>query len=226
MYKKSTLRSTAKSFLFIITMFLICVGFAAWNPANVRSQFTEIITRVSVDDSGIQGNNYSREVSIDEDGSHVAFSSLADNLVDDDTNIYEDIFVYTAETGAVTRVSVSSGGTQANRTSRNPSISGDGRYVAFDSEASNLVTGDTNSVIDIFVYDLDTETIERVSIDDGGDEGNNHSQYPSISDDGRYVVFQSAATNLVASDTNNLIDIFLQDRNTDTTTLLSLDTTH
>lgn len=89
------------------------------------------------------------------------------------------------------------------------SITPDLRYVVFDSSATNLVAGDTNGVSDVFVYDRDSETIERVSIATAGTQANGGSSIPTISDDGRYVAYESSATNLVAGDSNGAIDIFV-----------------
>ena len=102
------------------------------------------------------------------------------------------------------------------------SISADGRYVAFHSDASNLVPGDTNGMSDIFVYDRQTDTIERVSVAANGTQGNGHSTSPSISADGRYVAFYSNASNLVPGDTNGTSDVFVYDRQTDTIERVSL----
>ena len=113
-----------------------------------------------------------------------------------------DIFVYDRQTDTIERVSVASNGTQANGWSSSPSISADGRYVVFYSAASNLVPGDTNGAYDIFVYDRQTDTIERVSVANNGTQGNNSSWSGSISADGRYVAFSSNASNLVPGDTN------------------------
>jgi Tol biopolymer transport system component len=112
-------------------------------------------------------------------------------------------------------------GTQGDGDSNNPSISTDGRYVTFYSAAANLVAGDTNGMFDIFMRDRQTGTTTLVSRDSTGVEGDGDSQYPSISADGRYVAFQSYATNLVAGDTNGKTDIFVRDRQTGTTTRVS-----
>lgn len=130
--------------------------------------------------------------------------------------------------GGNRRVSVSSGGVPANRTSGNPAISGDGRYVAFWSDADNLVDDDTNEATDIFVHDLETGVIERVSVASDGEQSNatgtNLARIPDLSADGRYVAFESPATNLVADDTNNRDDVFVRDRATGTTERVSVAT--
>jgi Tol biopolymer transport system component len=112
-------------------------------------------------------------------------------------------------------------GTPGNAASSGPSLSADGRYVSFDSYATNMVSGDTNGVLDVFVRDRNTGTTMLVSRNSAGTQGDDGSGDPSISDDGRYVAFASGATNLVSGDTNGAIDIFVRDRNTGTTTLVS-----
>ena len=184
--------------------------------------------RVSVDSAGNEATEASVDPSISADGRYVAYSSFATDLVGlgNDTNGKFDIFVHDRDTDengtydepggiSTVRVSVDSGGGQADGDSNSPSISGDGRYVAFDSDATGLVASDTNGKFDIFVHDLQTGTTVRVSVASGGGEGNGHSYSPSISGDGRYVAFYSEANNLVASDTNGSTDVFLHDRDAD-----------
>src|SRR5688572_20144009 len=118
---------------------------------------------------------------------------------------------------ATTRVSVATGGAEGNGTSIRTSTSADGRYVAFQSVATNLVAGDTNGVYDIFVHDRQSGTTERVSVATGGAQGNDESEAPSISADGRYVAFEGHASDLVSGDTNGFWDIFVHDRQTGTT---------
>ena len=183
------------------------------------------ITRVSVDSSGVQANGRSIRGQLSADGRYVAFVSDATNLVPDDTNNAEDVFVKDRQTGATTRVSVASQtGAQANDGSGVTAISSDGRYVAFYSDASNLVSGDTNGIGDIFVRDRQTGLTTRVSVDSSGNEANgqNSDFYLAISGDGRYVAFPSEATNLVSGDTNNVRDIFVHDRQTSQTRRVSV----
>ncbi len=123
----------------------------------------------------------------------------------------------------IQRASADGNGIPGNDYSWSPSVSGDGRFVAFYSKASNLVPGDTNQVSDVFVKDLETGEITRVSVDSSGAQGNKGSAHPSISQDGRWVAFQSLANNLVLGDTNNLEDVFLHDRQTGSTVLVSVD---
>ena len=179
--------------------------------------------RVSVDSSGNEGNNTSSSPSISADGRYVAFQSDADNLVPGDNNISGDVFVHDRNTGATELVSVDSSGNEGNNTSSSPSISADGRYVAFYSVADNLVPGDTNGKLDVFVHDRNTGATELVSVDSSGNEGNGDSMDPSIGADGRYVAYDSSATNLVSGDTNGQLDVFVHDRNTGATELVSVD---
>jgi Tol biopolymer transport system component len=178
----------------------------------VRDRTGDTTERVSVTSSEAQVNGDSGNPSISADGRYVAFESRATNLVTGDTNGESDVFVRDRLLGTTIRVSRSTGGTQGNKGSFAPSISADGRYVAFHSYASNLVAGDTNGMSDIFVRDLTTSTTTRVSLNDSEVQGNQGSLFPSISADGRYVAFQSNATNLRPGDTNGFIDIFVRDR--------------
>jgi Tol biopolymer transport system component len=189
----------------------------------VHDTQTGLTTRVSIDSAGTQGNSASYQTSISADGRYVAFASIATNLVADDTNNTEDVFVHDTQSGLTTRVSVDSASTEGNNISDDPSISADGRYVAFASRASNLVAGDTNNTWDVFVHDTQTGITTRVSVDSASTEGNNISDDPSISADGRYVAFRSIADNLVADDTNASEDIFVHDTQTRVTTRVSVD---
>jgi Tol biopolymer transport system component len=176
----------------------------------VHDQQTGETTRVSVASDGSEGNEGSIESSISADGRYVAFQSWASNLVGGDTNGTHDIFVHDRQTGETACVSVASDGSEGNNASIRPSISTDGRYVAFYSYASNLVSGDTNGYQDVFVHDRQTGQTTRVSVASDGSEGNEYSRYPSISADGRYVAFESRASNLVSDDTNSECDIFVR----------------
>jgi len=118
------------------------------------------------------------------------------------------------------RASVSSAGVEGNGASTNPSLSADGRYVAFESTADNLVDGDNNAASDIFVHDMETGETRKVS---SGSIVGQDSSNPSISGDGRYVAFHSEATDLVLSDLNTALDVFVHDLDTNTTTRVSVD---
>ncbi|MCP4681970.1 MAG: hypothetical protein GY864_06540 [Desulfobacterales bacterium] len=195
---------------------------AAWD-VFVRDRTTSMTERISVDNGGAQGDDFSSYPSISSDGRYVAFRSYATNLVPGDTNALGDIFVHDRGTSTTERVSVDNSGAQGDSGSFSPSISADGRHVAFRSHATNLVPGDTNALRDIFVHDRGTSTTERVSVDNNGIQGNRGSSAPSISADGRYVAFSSGATNLVPGDTNWRADIFVYDRATSTTERVNVD---
>ena len=160
--------------------------------------------------------------SISADGRYVAFFSAASNLVPDDTNGKDDIFVYDRSLGLMERVSVGVGGQQANGSSNFPRLSADGRYVVFQSQASNLIDGDTNGVSDIFLFDRQGGTTQRVSVAADGGQANGFSITPAISGDGRVVAFASAASNLVDGDSNGKIDIFLREWDGGTTERVSV----
>jgi pimeloyl-ACP methyl ester carboxylesterase len=190
----------------------------------VHDLMTGQTARVSVSSNGTQANADSiglAPTSISYDGRFVTFTSWASNLVESDNDNAIDIFVHDRETGQTTEVSVSSAGVQGNNWSDRSAISGDGRFVAFDSIATNLVTDDTNGSSDVFVYDRQEKTTERVSISSSGVQGNNDSVSPSISFDGRYITFLSNATNLVMDDTYSYSNIFVYDRQESTTELIS-----
>lgn len=167
---------------------------------------------VSVSSAGQQQNFFAREPAISADGRFVTYWSNATNLVPNDTNGVPDVLVHDRATGATTRVSVRTGGQQANGQSGlfGPSISAKGRYVAFESEATNLVAGDANDARDVFVHDRATGTTTLVSVSSAGVAGNDFSQGPSIAVDGHDVAFDSFAGNLVPSDTNGAPDVYVR----------------
>jgi Tol biopolymer transport system component len=155
------------------------------------------------------------------DGRYVAFESSASTLVNGDTNDITDIFVFDRQAGQTSRVSINSAGVQGDSGSTSAAISGDGRYVAFQSQAKNLVAQDANNAGDIFVHDRQTGQTTRVSVSSSGDEAQGDSNDPAISADGRYVAFVSHADNLVPGDTGGYLNVFLHDRQTGQTTRIS-----
>jgi len=201
----------------------------------VRDTLTNTTTRVSVDSAGNQANFRSYNASISADGRFVAFNSDASNIVPGDTNDERDIFVRDTLTNTTTRVSVDSAGNQANSDSSafpisadSPSISADGRFVAFSSFSSNIVPGDTNDRRDIFVRDTLTNTTTRVSVDSAGNQRNIHSSAPSISADGRFVAFRTYTNGSFVNGVGRQgartfsEDIFVRDTLTNTTTNVSV----
>lgn len=158
------------------------------------------------------------------DGNVLAFDSDASNLVTGDTNGVTDVFVRDLNAGTTTRVSVSSAGLQGNGFSNRPSISSDGRYVAFTSNANNLVAGDTNALEDVFVHDRTSGTTTRVSVTNAGAQGTGYAYAsgPSLSADGQVVAFYSNSPNLVGGDTNSAGDIFVRNLTAGTTVRASV----
>jgi TolB protein len=179
----------------------------------LRDRAARTTQRVSVRSDSAQANGASSESSISGNARFVVFQSLASALVPGDANARTDIFVHDRATGATTRVSVSSGGAEANGNSllgEQLGISADGRFVAFASGAGNLVPDDGNGMSDVFVRDRARGTTTRLSVSDAGRAGNGTSWRPTIAPAGRHVAFVSAASNLVASDTNGVQDVFVR----------------
>jgi Tol biopolymer transport system component len=185
----------------------------------------QVTQRVSVSTSGVPSNGVSaRQPDLTPDARYIVFEDTASNLVAGDTNGTVDIFVRDRTLGTTTRVSVGDGGAEGNGDSRGPCISADGRWVAFASTSSNLVPGDANGVQDIFVKDLQTGAIEIASLDSFGAPSDGDSFFPACSSDGRFIVFMSLGTTLVAGDTNGQRDIFVRDRQTALTERVSVST--
>ena len=176
--------------------------------AGAASGASPRTSRVSVGHQG-QADGPSDVPAVSRDGRYVAFYSFAPNLVRKDTNGTGDIFLRDRLRGRTTRVSIGSNG-QADGDSGRPAISADGRFIAFNSEASNLVAMDTNGVVDVFVRDRVPGRTKRVSVGSQG-QADGDSGWSGISADGRLVTFQSAATNLAPGDTNGVMDVFVRD---------------
>ena len=200
--------------------------------AYLRNRQAGVTQRVSVGPcNGLfcsKSNGFSETPQISAGGRFVVFSANASNLVRGDTNGRDDVFLRDRRTNTTERVSMGASGVQGNDHSRNPSISADGRFVAFKSLASNLVPGDTNGAWDIFIRDrqLGTTSLASVRCVGGGfcTVGNTWSQLATISADGRFVVFSSGASNLVSGDTNGIGDAFVFERATLKITRVSLGT--
>jgi Tol biopolymer transport system component len=180
--------------------------------------------RASVDTGGGDPNGYSSDPSISADGRYVAFQSAASDLVAADGNGFLDVFVRDLVFGTTVRASVDTAGEDPDADSFVWSNSADGRYVAFMSKASDLVAGDGNSSLDVFVGDLVAGTTVRASVDTGGGDPDDVSYIPSISADGRYVAFWSHASDLVAGDGNGYPNVFVRDLVAGTTVRASVDT--
>lgn len=201
------------------------------NDIFVRDLVLGTTERVSLSSSGVEGNAASIAPSLSRTGRYVAFSSDATNLVPSDTNGDSDIFVYDRDLNTIERVSVISGGGQADGgDSVQPFITPDGNLVVFASEAVNLVTGDTNVKQDVFLHNRTTHVTERVSLPNGTEGQANESSFqPKASSDGRYIVFASAASNLVTGDVVicggvSCTDVFVRDRVLNTTKIASIST--
>lgn len=181
-------------------------------------------TPVSISTSGSQANAPSWRPAISADGRYVSFSSLASNLVVGDSNASWDVFLRDLALGTTILASVNSLGSAAGSSGLESSLSSDGRFVVFTSDASDLVTGDTNGMPDVFVRDLLEGATSRISLDSAGQEANapSHVGPWSVSGDGQVVVFTSDASNLVSNDTNAASDVFRRDRGTGITERISL----
>jgi Tol biopolymer transport system component len=189
----------------------------------VRDMVAGVTTRVSVDMDGGDADNTSWLPVMTPDGRYIAFWSIASDLVPGDVAFKNDVFVRDMVAGVTTRVSVDKDGGEPELGCFDPSISADGRYVAFWSESGDLVEGDGNGVYDVFVRDMVAGTTTRVSVDPDGNDPNTESYQPSISADGRYVVYWSYASNLVEGDGNDASDVFLRDLVLGVTTRISVD---
>ena len=172
--------------------------------------------------AGAQPDDACNSPAISGSGNTVAFSTAASNLVSDDTDGVLDIAVVSLRKGQSRCVSVSTAGDKGDAASIDPTMDRSGRRVGFASMATNLVEGDANGERDIFVRDIVKQTTTRVSVASDGTEADGASEKPSMSGNGRLVVFASHATNLVPDDTNGFEDIFLHDMVTRETRRVSL----
>jgi len=194
-------------------------GNSAVDSIYVHDRLTGTTETASVNSDGLGATGPDGPVlpssihpSISADGRFVAFVSYAINLVPSDTNGAWDGFVHDRQIGTTERISVDSNGNQANNDSSLTTISADGRFVAFESAADNLVAGDSNHFADVFVHDRLTGVTELASISSSGAQADSSCNYPCISADGRYVAFYSSADTLVPGDTNGVRDVFVHDR--------------
>jgi Tol biopolymer transport system component len=185
-------------------------GGGGFTNVFVRDLVGATTVRASVDTEGGDPNSSSDSPSISADGRYVAFSSLASDLVQGDGNGDSDIFVRDLVAGTTIRASVDTEGGDPANDSDSPSISADGRYVAFRSFAGDLVPRDDNHVSDIFVRDLVAGTTIRASVDTEGNDADAYSSSLSIGADGRYVAFDSTASDLIPRDGNGLNDVFIR----------------
>ncbi|WP_419189032.1 SdrD B-like domain-containing protein [Stieleria marina] len=197
----------------------------------VLDRDTGLLDLVSQSSSGVLANGVNRNVSISGDGRYVAFRSFASNLSAADNNGTWDIYVRDRLLGTTTLVSAHDSGQGqslqvGNSYSYNPQISQDGSVVTFWSNSNNLIAGDVNGQFDVFLKDLQTGTVEIISVDSSGNQatgGDSHASLPS--NDGQLVGFWSGASNLVPGDTNNVRDVFLRDRQKGVTERVSVSET-
>lgn len=196
--------------------------------AFVHDRQSGATTRVSLSDGEAQADRESLAVAISVDGRLVVFAAGATNLVAGDSNGVSDIFVRDTAAGTTIRLTAP-GGTQPNGGSSQPALTPDGRFIAFVSEAGNLVAGDSNSCpgssptcADIFVLNRQSGQIVRASLGVGNAQASNESFAPAISDDGRLVLFGSYAPNLTSDDQNGRADVFVRDLTAGTTRLVSV----
>lgn len=188
----------------------------------VHDRKTGKTKRVSLRSNGDEGDGDSGEPSISANGRFVAFRSSAADLVGNDENARGDIFVHDRKTKKTKRVSVRSNGDEGDGESYGPRISGEGHFVTFFSEATDLVPGDDNDNSDVFLHNRKTGKTKRVSVRSNGVEGDSYSSDPSISGDGRLIAFESGSTNLVGGDDNAIADVFVHDRTSGKTRRVSL----
>ncbi len=202
--------------------------------APLASGFTDVYVRdridgttvlISVGAGGVSANSFSSDAQISASGRFVTFSSSASNLVSGDTNGFDDIFlvdrdpdvngIFDEGNSATQRVSITTGGTEANAPCTSPVVSADGSWVCFASLANNLVASDANQVGDVFAWSRADGSIRLISLNSSGGQGSGSSGVSAVSRDGRFVAFESLASNLVAGDSNGARDIFLRDRDPD-----------
>ncbi len=207
---------------------------AAWLTLSAGAQTSQLISVVGPafgSSSGGSGDSWAPNISAD--GRHVLFSSMAQNLLPTSTNsplptgmaARLNVFLRDRASRTTTLVSVNPVGTSGNGDSLPLDVSPDGRYALFQSVASNLATGDTNAASDVFLRDMVNGTNLLVSANTNGVPGNGPSQTAAMTPDGRFVVFVSAASDLVTGDTNAIPDVFVRDLLTGTTTLVSIGAT-
>lgn len=185
----------------------------------VHDRVTGTTVRASVGPGGAQVTGDSRDPDLSANGQVVVFVSTGFQLVANDANGAADVFVRDLEAGVTTRVSVRTGGGEADQGSSHAAISGDGRFVAFASPASNLVAGDGNVRSDVFIHQRSTGVTERVSVGSTGTESDQKSQFPVLSDDGRFVGFLSEATTFAPGTTDVFSRAYVRDRQAITTTM-------
>ena len=214
-----------KTYAFL-TSIIVPLSLLSASSADVKIALLNLSTSVIKATNGLSGLDPdfgSKNASFSDDGRYLVFESDATNLVSSDSNGISDIFLFDSQTSTTTKISQGMSNSASNGTNFQPKISGDGNYIVFASNASNLVSGDTNNAADIFLFKRSDSTIIRLSVNSTGTQSNGGSGEPSISRDGNLITFTSLATNLVPSDTNNVKDVFVKNRTTGAISLVSTD---
>lgn len=214
----------------VVGFYSVASGLVRGDTNEAADVFVHVLgrgttTRVSVRSDGAEADAQSAVYTgpaLSRSGRIVAFESEATNLVPGDTNAALDVFVHDRRSGVTERISTSSAGRQGRGEAYAPSLSRTGRFVAFAADATNLVPGDRNGTWDIFVKDRRTGTTSLVSVATSGEQANGYSYSPTISASGRFVAFWSAATDLADGDGDNVPDVFVHDRRTGETRLVSI----
>ena len=189
----------------------------------MKDRTTGLTEMVSVNSSGVQGNRDSILPFTSPDGRFVVFSSLSNNLVTSDTNGKYDVFLRDRLNGTTERVSIRGAGVQGNDDSFALGVSSDGNIVYFESNATNLISSDTNAAGDVFIRNRALAKTTRVSVDSAGNEGNGFSWFGGMAQDASAVCFYSAATNLIPNDFNAKNDVYLHDLISGITSRVSAD---
>jgi len=206
---------------------LIAGGNSFAQNVFVHDTQTDLTTLVSKNKDGTDGGNaLSTTPYLSNDGRYVVFSSNASDIVLNDNNGNRDVFLYDMQLNTMKLVSKNNAGTgSANGASFAYDISADGRYIAYESSAADIVANDSNGTYDIYIYDAVTDiTILASKSKLGTGTANSASKAPSLSSDGRYVTFYSSATDMASTDTDTKNDVFIYDRVTNVTALVSINT--
>jgi Tol biopolymer transport system component len=198
------------------TLLSVLLGFAT----RIIAQET---TRVSVATNEVEADAFSVGVSMSSDGRYVVFASAATNFAPNNPTNRTQIYVRDRDAGTTTLVSVNLQGSFGNSQSTDPSITPDGRFVVFESAASDLVPEDSGTLNDVFVRDLRSNRTVRASVNSTGHAADDASVFPSMSADGRFVTFASRANNLVPEPGAGGFRLFVHDLSTGETTLGSVD---
>lgn len=198
------------------------VWVVAWLATQGIPAFAQSTEQINVDSSEQPGTGGDSDYpSVSASGQRVVFESRAAGLAPDQTPAAANVFLRDRAAGTTILINTASGGVPVFADGLRPRISGDGRFVVFTSSSPDLVAGDTNGVRDVYIHDTLLRTTERVSVSTAGVQGNQYSDWADLSADGRFVVFESNASNLVDDDTNGLLDVFLRDRLLGLTRLVS-----